>query len=73
LLLDAAVCFVVAGAATRFGCQPINAMVDGWTLEAPPTNWQELRAEWWQNHLMRMSVGSLGYALVLVAALRPLP
>lgn len=71
LLLAGAVCFVGAGLATRLGCQPINAVVDTWSVGVVQDNWEALRADWWHYHLVRMFSGMLGYALVLFAALRP--
>ena len=69
-LLAGALCFVGAGLATRLGCQPINALVDTWTTEDPPSDWQALRADWWHYHLLRLGSGAIGFALVLWAALR---
>ncbi|MBK6552262.1 MAG: DUF1772 domain-containing protein [Flavobacteriales bacterium] len=71
LLLVAAGCMIVAGLATRFGCQPINAIVDTWTSDAPPTDWEVLRAEWWHYHFVRMVAGTVGYSLIVFAVVRP--
>jgi hypothetical protein len=45
-MLDAAF-FVVAGLVTRFGNQPINAVVMTWQASAPPSGWEEARDQWW--------------------------
>lgn len=44
---------VAAGLITRLWNQPINAQVMGWTVETLPANWIELRASWWQGHVIR--------------------
>ena len=40
LLLLATVFLVVAGLATRLGCQPINAIVDTWSPNAIQSDWE---------------------------------
>ena len=70
LLLAAAVCFVAAGLITRFLNQPINAIVMTWAVDAPPTNWTQLRDEWWRWHLMRLVAGLAGLSLLIAATLR---
>ena len=70
LLLAAAVCFVAAGLITRFLNQPINAIVMTWALDAPPTNWTQLRDAWWRWHLMRLVAGLAGLSVLIAATLR---
>ena len=48
LLFAAAFLMVVSGLVTRFGNQPINAMVITWNAQVPAANWAQLRDEWWQ-------------------------
>ena len=52
---------VAAGLLTRFGNQPINALVMGWNPSAPPEDWAALRDRWWMLHSLRtlISVGAL--------------
>lgn len=69
LLVSALVCFVAAGVVTRFLNQPINAVVITWSALAPPTNWIELRDEWWRWHILRTAVGIAGLGLVIAAGL----
>lgn len=69
LLLGAVVCFVAAGLVTRFLNQPINAAVITWSADAPPTNWIELRDEWWRWHMVRTVLGIGGLSLLIAANL----
>jgi uncharacterized membrane protein len=64
LLSAAAVLLLVAGAITRLGNQPINAVVMQWSPQSPAANWAALRDQWWQWHIVR-SLAAIG-ALVLV-------
>ncbi len=65
----AAAFLAVAGLVTRFGNQPINAVVMGWSSAAPPEGWQALRDGWWSWHLWRTAASGFGFALMLNAAL----
>jgi uncharacterized membrane protein len=75
LLVLAALCLVAAGLITRFANQPINAVVMGWSAQAPAANWTELRDTWWQWHTARTAVALVGFALAVLAAAarRPTP
>lgn len=68
LLLAAALCLMAAGLVTRFGNQPINAVVIAWSPQAPAANWLELRDTWWQLHSLRTLAGVAALALALLAA-----
>jgi uncharacterized membrane protein len=70
LLVAAVVCLAMAGLVTRFGNQPINAVVMTWSPEAPAANWMELRDTWWHWHILRTVAGVAALALALLAALR---
>jgi uncharacterized membrane protein len=70
LLVSAAACFVVSGLITRFLNQPINAIVMTWSPDVPPSNWMQLRDDWWRWHVLRTAVGIGGLSLVILAALR---
>ena len=67
LLLGVVACLVTAGLVTRFGNQPINAIVMTWNAAAPPGDWTHFRDRWWQWHIVRAlaMVGAL--ALIVVA------
>jgi uncharacterized membrane protein len=69
LLIAAAMCLVIAGLVTRFGNQPINAVVMTWSPQAPAANWMELRDIWWHWHIVRTVAGVGALALALLAAL----
>jgi uncharacterized membrane protein len=69
LFVAALVCFVAAGVMTRFLNQPINAVVITWSALAPPTNWVELRDEWWRWHILRTAIGVAGLGLLIAASL----
>jgi len=69
LLLAVAVCLLVAGAVTRFENQPINSVVMTWTSRAPPSNWTELRDQWWQWHIVRTLAGIAALALLILDTL----
>jgi hypothetical protein len=71
ILILAAIAFLIAGLITRLGNQPINATVMTWTIGSPPEGWEVLREDWWYYHSLRLGVGLAGYALVVVAAIRP--
>lgn len=68
LLVASAICLVTAGLITRFGNQPINAVVMTWSPHAPAGNWMELRDTWWSWHILRTMAGVGALALALLAA-----
>ena len=69
LLLAAAALMVVAGLVTRLANQPLNAVVMTWSAQAPPANWEQLRDEWWQWHIVRSLAGIAALALTVFAVL----
>ena len=69
LLVAAAICLAMAGLITRFGNQPINAVVMTWSPAAPAANWTELRDTWWHWHILRTVAGVGALVLALLAAL----
>ena len=71
LLVAAVGLTVLAGLVTRLGNQPINAVVIGWTPEAPPTDWQALRDRWWGLHLVRTAVMASAYVVLTLGCLVP--
>lgn len=70
LLVAVVLCFVASGLITRFLNQPINAIVMNWRGDAPPSNWTELRDEWWRWHLARLCTGLAGLTFLIAAALK---
>lgn len=69
LLVAAAICLIVAGLITRFGNQPINALVLHWTPDAPPPDWSTWRDRWWHLHQIRTVFGVAAYVLVVLSML----
>jgi uncharacterized membrane protein len=69
LLIGTALLFIISGLITRFGNQPINAIVLGWNSAAPPDHWTTLRDTWWRWHCMRLCAVSAGGALLIIATL----
>lgn len=69
VLIGAVVCLVVAALVTRFGNQPINAVVMTWDAHVPPANWIEFRDTWWNWHIMRTVASVAGLCLLLLANL----
>lgn len=71
LLVVAALLMLVAALVTRFGNQPINAVVMTWSAQAPAANWAQLHDQWWQWHIVRTIAAVAAFALVVLAALLP--
>jgi uncharacterized membrane protein len=69
-LVAAVVCFVTIGLITRFLNQPINAIVMTWCGDSAPSNWTQLRDEWWRWHLVRLATGLVGLSLLIAATLK---
>jgi hypothetical protein len=69
LFVLALVLMIAAGVITRFGNQPINAQVMGWTVYSMPTNWTQLRDTWWFWHLIRTAVSVAAFAALAAAVL----
>jgi uncharacterized membrane protein len=73
LLVAAAILLVVAGLVTRFGNQPINAIVIMWDAQAPGENWEQLRDEWWNWHVVRSIAGIAALCLTVLSVLTSKP
>jgi uncharacterized membrane protein len=69
MLFGAAALMLVAAVVTRFGNQPINAIVLSWSPQSPAANWVELRDLWWQWHVVRSVAGIGALALTVLAIL----
>lgn len=69
LLIGTAILFIISGLITRFGNQPINAIVRGWNSAAPPAQWTLLRDTWWRWHCLRLCTVSTGSTLLIAATL----
>lgn len=69
-LLIAAGFLIASGLTTRFGNQPINAIVMTWDKATMPADWTTLRDQWWSYHIVRTLTTFCGFALVVWAALK---
>ncbi|MCF8237743.1 MAG: DUF1772 domain-containing protein [Saprospiraceae bacterium] len=69
-LFIAAGFMIASGLTTRFGNQPINAIVMTWDKAAAPADWTALRDQWWSFHIVRTITTFCGFALVVWSALR---
>jgi uncharacterized membrane protein len=68
LYLAAAGLFIVAGLITRLLNQPINAVVMTWSPQSLPPEWELLRDQWWQWHILRTGIGIVGFTLLTIAS-----
>jgi len=73
LYLGAILLMVAGGVVTRFFNQPINAEVMNWTAGSLPANWTDLRATWWNWHVLRTGLSVCGFALLLAAIITHRP
>ena len=65
LYLCAILLMIAGGIVTRGFNQPINAQVMTWTAQSLPTNWEAVRDEWWNWHVVRTAITLLAMALLL--------
>jgi hypothetical protein len=63
----AIIAIAVGGLVTRFGNQPINEQVMGWTASSLPTDWAAIRDRWWSFHLIRLAASFVGELLLIGA------
>ena len=71
LLVVAAAFLIISAVVTRFGNQPINALVMSWDIARPPANWTELRDQWWGFHRLRTLCGLIALALIAWTSISP--
>ncbi len=66
-----AIGFMIASALlTKFGNQPINAIVMTWDKSVAPGDWMALRDQWCTFHILRTVTTFIGFALVVWATVR---
>src|SRR5260370_19284749 len=53
LLIAASICIITGLLFTVFGNWPINHQIITWSSNSPPSNWTELRDQWWRFPLPR--------------------
>jgi hypothetical protein len=64
-LLLATGLLIVSGLITRFGNQPINAIVITWNLDNIPDIWATLRDNWWTFHVIRTFSAIAAFILIV--------
>jgi len=69
-LLAAAGLFIITGLITRFGNQPLNAIVMAWDKKNIPANWTEIRDKWWLLHKIRTVTSFIALILVIWSSIR---
>ncbi|MCR2822709.1 DUF1772 domain-containing protein [Lederbergia panacisoli] len=69
LLIATAIFLIISGIVTRFLNQPINAKVMTWVADKPPSNWMELRADWWKWHIVRLISGIISFGCLIIGFL----
>ena len=69
LLILATLLLIASGLITRFGNQPINAIVITWNLENIPDTWTTLRDKWWTFHIIRTFSTMIGFILIVCVTL----
>ncbi len=69
-LLVAVLLMVVSMLVTRFGNQPINAIVMTWDPQSPPADWQQLRDKWWHFHLIRTGTSVLALVIMIYSVVQ---
>ena len=69
-LLVAAGLLVMSAVVTRFGNQPINAVVMTWSTTDIPADWKALRDSWWTLHIVRTIASLAALLLIIIAGTR---
>ena len=61
------VSIAIAGVVTRFGNQPINELVMGWTASNLPADWTAIRDRWMNLNAIRVITSFAGEVLLVSA------
>ncbi len=67
LVLAALACLVVGLLVTVVVHFPINDQIISWQSAAPPSDWQDVRAEWLTAHVVRTVFALSGFVLLVLA------
>jgi uncharacterized membrane protein len=70
ILLIATFFLVLSGLTTRLGNQPINSVVMTWDMNNPPSNWLELRDQWWSYHKIRTLTALIALCLIVWTSMK---
>jgi uncharacterized membrane protein len=73
LLLVAASLLIISALITKFGNQPINAIVITWEKNDMPDEWTSLRDKWWSLHILRCLASITALLLIVIASVRRSP
>jgi uncharacterized membrane protein len=46
---------------------PLNKLADTWTAEQQPSDWADVRRQWWNLHIVRTVLAMLAFAALLLA------
>jgi len=64
-MLTISILFLIFSAlVTRFGNQPLNAIVITWSLDNIPDSWEQIRDQWWRFHVLRTISTLISFTLI---------
>ena len=69
LMIAASSCVIAGAVITIFGNWPINNQITTWSINSPPSNWTDLRDEWWRFHIARVILEISGLCFLILASL----
>lgn len=64
VLIASAIFLILSGIITKFGNQPINAVVMTWKESLIPDNWMNLRDQWMFFHQIRTIMSLFAFCLI---------
>lgn len=67
LIVFSLICVVDELLMTRIGNLPLNRLISGWDLIAPPPDWMEIRSQWLRFMYIRSALLVSGFALLLAS------
>jgi len=70
ILLIATFFLVLSGLTTKFGNQPINSIVMTWDMNVAPSNWMELRDEWWTYNKIKTLTAFIELLLIVWVSIK---
>jgi hypothetical protein len=70
ILIIAVVILFISGLITKFGNQPINALVMTWHTTNVPDDWTLLRDKWWPFHQVRTICAVIAFFLIIWTNIR---
>lgn len=73
LAIGGAICYVVVIAISLSTDVPINKAIAGWSIQSPPDNWMDVRAQWIRWHILRTLVSVPALLCYLLSVLLGCP